>query len=395
MTDTVAVTSLADATAPPQLELVVPVLDEERDLAPSIRRLHAYLTARFPFTWRITIVDNGSTDGTWAEATWLAATLPGVHVLHLDERGRGRALRRAWLASDAAVVAYTDVDLSTDLDALAPLVSAILSGHSELAIGSRLLPGSRIVRGPKRELISRTYNLLLRLVFRTRIHDAQCGFKAVRADVARQLVPLVEDQGWFFDTELLLLAQRRGLRVLEVPVDWVDDPDSRVRVMQTALDDLRGIARMIRRFLTGEVPRAPLPPGLARQLVSFAGIGVVSTFAHLLLFVVLRAPLGAIAANIVALAITAVANTLANRRLTFGVVGRTDRWRHLVEASAVFVLTTTLSTAALAGLRVVLDDPATIVDVVTIFTVQLIATLIRFLTLRHWVFAPRRRGVAA
>jgi len=226
-----------DATVvAPVVDVAVPVYNEERALDGSVRRLHAYLSAGFPFSWRITIVDNASTDGTWWCAARLARDLPGVRALHLDRKGRGLALRSAWASSDATVVAYMDVDLSTDLDALLPLVAPLVSGHSDVAIGSRLLPGAHVARRPKRELISRTYNGLLRTVLATRVHDMQCGFKAVRADVARRLLPAVDDDGWFFDTELLLLAERNGLRIHEVPVDWIDDHDSRVHVARTALD---------------------------------------------------------------------------------------------------------------------------------------------------------------
>src|SRR5207245_8583945 len=169
----------------------------------------------------------------------LAVELVGVRAIHLDRKGRGRALKAAWSASEAPVVAYMDVDLSTDLDALLPLVAPLLSGHSDVAIGSRLAPGARVVRGPRREAISRTYNLILKTALRSGFSDAQCGFKAVRTDVARALLPSVEDQGWFFDTELLVVAERAGLRIHEVPVDWVDDPDSRVDVVGTAMADLR------------------------------------------------------------------------------------------------------------------------------------------------------------
>jgi glycosyltransferase involved in cell wall biosynthesis len=222
----------------PALDLVIPVHNEERDLEPCVRHLHAYLTEQFPYRFRITIADNASTDGTLAVATALEAELPEVTTIHLLHKGRGRALHSVWSGSDAAVLAYMDVDLSTDLAALSPLVAAVLSGHSDLAIGSRLARGAQVVRGPKRELISRGYNLLLRGTLAARFTDAQCGFKAIRADVARQLLPHVGDTGWFFDTELLVIAQRAGLRIHEVPVDWVDDPDSRVVIVATALADL-------------------------------------------------------------------------------------------------------------------------------------------------------------
>ena len=235
--------SARPAAAGPVVDIVVPVYNEERDLGPSVRKLHAFLHA-FPFSSVITIADNASRDGTLALAKQLSAELPGVRVIHLDQKGRGRALRKAWTESDAEVVTYMDVDLSTDLKALLPLVAPIVSGHSDLAIGSRLARGSRTKRGPKREFISRVYNLILRLSLGAGFTDAQCGFKAVRASVARDLIPRIEDQTWFFDTELLILAQRAGLRVHEVPVDWTDDPDSRVAIVRTAVDDLKGVWRL-------------------------------------------------------------------------------------------------------------------------------------------------------
>jgi glycosyltransferase involved in cell wall biosynthesis len=234
----------APTSGPALVDFVIPVYNEERDLGPSVRRLRAYLDAEFPFSAVITIADNASKDGTLALAQRLAAEVPGVRVLHLDAKGRGRALRAAWLQSDATVVAYMDVDLSTDLKALLPLVAPLLSGHSQIAIGSRLARGARTKRGPKREFISRAYMLVLRLALGARFTDAQCGFKAVRAEIARELVPRIEDQTWFFDTELLVLAQRAGMRVHEVPVDWTDDPDSRVAIVRTAIDDLKGVVRL-------------------------------------------------------------------------------------------------------------------------------------------------------
>lgn len=247
------------ATRAVDVDIVIPVYNEERDLNRSVRTLHGYLSERFPFSWTITIVDNGSRDRTWDIACRLAADLDGVHALHLEQKGRGRALRAAWGASPAKVVSYMDVDLSTGLDALLPLVAPLLSGHSDVSIGSRLAPGAHVVRGHKRELISRTYNAILKATLHNRFSDAQCGFKAVRGDVAAALLPLVEDQSWFFDTELLALAEHNGLRIHEVPVDWVDDPDSSVDVRQTAIDDLRGIWRLLRRFAVGGGNVGPAP----------------------------------------------------------------------------------------------------------------------------------------
>ena len=227
-----------------QVEIVIPVRNEERDLGPAVRRLRAYCDDCFPFTARITIADNGSTDRTWARAQDLAKELPLVRAARIERPGRGGALRSIWSGSDADAVAYMDVDLSTDLNALLPLVAPLVSGHSDVAIGTRLARSSRVVRGPKREIISRCYNFLLHASLGTRFSDAQCGFKAVRADAARVLLPLTTDSGWFFDTELLVLAERAGLRIHEVPVDWIDDPDSRVNLVATALGDLRGILQL-------------------------------------------------------------------------------------------------------------------------------------------------------
>lgn len=231
----------------PVVDVVVPVHNEARILASSIWRLRSYLDGVFPFAATVTIVDNASSDGTFDVASRLGAELDGVRVLRLEKKGRGRALRAAWSSSEALVVSYVDVDLSTSLDALLPLVAPILSGHSSLSIGTRLGRGSRVTRSTKRELISRSYSVLVRALLRVPHSDSQCGFKAVDADVARRLLPRVEDEEWFFDTELLTLASREGLRVHEVPVDWVEDHDSRVDIVATARQDLKGILRLMRR----------------------------------------------------------------------------------------------------------------------------------------------------
>jgi putative flippase GtrA len=375
------------------VEIVVPVHNEERDLESSIRALHTYLTDHFSVTWAITIADNASTDGTWAIAEDLADRLSGVACLHLDQKGRGRALRAAWSASTAIVVAYMDVDLSTDLDALLPLVAPLLSGHSDVAIGSRLASSSRVVRGPKRELISRSYNLILRTTLRAGFSDAQCGFKAVRTDVARELLPLVEDQGWFFDTELLVLAEHNGLRIHEVPVDWVDDPVSRVDIVQTATDDLRGVWRMMRRFARGDGELATardvpaVDPRLGPQIVRFASIGVVSTVLFAALFALLDGPLGPVGADVVALLVCAFANTAANRRLTFALRGRAGRVRHYAAGTALGLLPLGLTLAALAVLAA-LGVSSLTVTLVMLTVANLLATVVRFLLLRNWVFRP-------
>ena len=357
----------------PAVDIVVPVYNEEQALERSIRRLHTFLRANLPFAWRIVIADNASIDRTLAIANGLAADLPGVEVRHLSEKGRGRALRATWSESDADVVCYMDVDLSTGLNALLPLVAPLVSGHSDVAIGTRLAHTSRVVRGRKREIISRSYNRLLHLALGARFSDAQCGFKALRADVARELLPEVRDEGWFFDTELLILAQRRRLRIHEVPVDWIDDPDSRVDVVSTALDDLRGVARL----------------ALELPVVRFAIIGVLSTIAYALLFLLLRAPLAPDGANAIALAITAVANTQANRYFTFRLRGRDGLFRQHAAGALVYVLALGMTAGALGLLGALNPHPARAVEVTVLVTASLLATVTRYVALRTWVFAHR------
>jgi len=493
----------------PVLDVVVPVFNEETDLEPNVRRLHAHLTESFPYPFRITVADNASTDRTPRIAARLAAELPGTEWLRLPEKGRGRALRAAWSQSPAPVLAYVDVDLSTELAAVLPLVAPLISGHSDLAIGTRLAPASRVVRGPKREVTSRCYNALLRSTLAVGFSDAQCGFKAVRRDVAEVLLPLVEDTGWFFDTELLVIAERAGLRIHEVPVDWVDDPDSRVDVLATALADLRGIARIAGALARGTLSPAALtrdpdlaapdpgtptepaaqpthaqagsgaqpthaqagsgvqltraqagsgvqltraqagsgvqltraqagpgvqlthaqpgsgvqltwaqaeqvaqlthaqpgpgvqpthaqvgqaaqltrvPAGPAAQLARFAAIGAMSTVGHLLLYAALSPALGAQAANALALLLCALANTAANRRLTFGHRGRGSALRHHGKGLVVFLIGLALTSGSLAALHHAAPTAGHATDLAVLLAANLTATVLRFLLLRAWVF---------
>ncbi len=391
------------------IDVVIPVYNEQNDLAQAVRRLHTYLTNSLPYTFQITIADNASTDGTGAIADELAAHYSEVGVLHLSEKGRGRALKAAWAASGATVLAYMDVDLSTDLAALLPLIAPLLTGHSDLAIGTRLARGSRVVRGPKREFISRSYNQILRRTLAAHFTDAQCGFKAIRADVAAQLLPLVQDDGWFFDTEMLVLAERSGLRIHEVPVDWVDDPNSSVDIVATAMTDLKGVWRVGRALSTGSLPlteiRAQLgrgsiepetpgvPAGMTKQIVRFAAIGSLSTLAYLLLFLVCHPFMGAQPANFLALALTAIANTAANRRFTFGVRERAGAARHQLQGFGVFLLGLAITSGSLALLQATAPTAGRLLELTVLVTANLVATVLRFLLMRRWIF--RRSVVTA
>jgi putative flippase GtrA len=385
----------------PAVDVVIPVHNEQQALERSVLRLYAHMRCVMPYTFRITIADNASTDLTWEIASRLARDVPEVRAVHLSEKGRGRALSHVWSTSDAAVLAYMDADLSTDLAAVLPLVAPLLSGHSDLAIGTRLGRGSRVVRGPKRELISRAYNLIVRTSLGAGFSDAQCGFKAIRADAAAELLPLVEDPEWFFDTELLVLAERSGMRIHEVPVDWIDDPSSTVDVVDTARKDLAGIWRLGRGLGSGQIPLSTLrhasaaeevtgsPTGIVGQLARFALIGVVSTLAFAALYWVLRSGMSAQWANAVALMLTALGNTAANRAFTFGVRGRPDRLRHQAQGLVVFGIGLAVTAGALVALDSLAPDASRRLELVVLTAANVLATLIRFLLYRAWVFGDR------
>lgn len=381
------------------IDFVIPVFNEERALEASVRRLDGYLRGRLPYSYCITIADNASVDRTAMIAERLAHEVDAVRVLHLAQRGRGRALRAAWQSSTAAVVGYMDVDLSTDLKAIPPLVAPLLSGHSDVAIGTRLARGSRVTRGPRREIISRGYNRLLRTLLGAPFSDAQCGFKALRRDVAADLLPLIEDESWFFDTELLVLAGEAGLRIHEVPVDWIDDSDSRVDIAATVWEDLRGIGRLARGLVFGTIPLDQVRRGpvisdaaarrsLTAQLVRFAGVGVLSTLAYLLLYVVLRGALPAGLANLIALLATALANTAVNRRVTFGVSAATGAVRHHLAGLTAFAVAFGLTSGALAALHAATPDPSRLAEVSVLVVANAVATLLRFVVLRFVVAGP-------
>lgn len=378
------------------LEVVIPVFDEEAQLAASVERVLAHLRS-MPWSFQITIADNASTDQTAVIARRLSHTHPEVTVVHLAEKGRGRALKRVWSTSESDVLVYMDVDLSTDLAALLPLVAPLVSGHSDLAIGSRLSRASRVERGAKRELISRSYNLILRRALRAHFSDAQCGFKAIRRSAARELLPLVEDNEWFFDTELLVVAERAGLRIHEVPVDWTDDPSSSVDIVRTAIDDLKGVARLGRSLVRGSLPLREIGERLGRtsseaasgrlgmQVGIFLVIGVASTLAYAGLYVGLRSSMSPWWANFTALLATAVVNTAANRRFTFGWKGPRHVLRHQLQGLLIFVAGLVVTSGAL-GLLHVLGSASRGVEVVVLTAANLAVTAVRFAAMKLWVF---------
>jgi putative flippase GtrA len=380
------------------LDVVIPVHNEELQLAASVGRVLDHLRS-MPWDFRLTIADNASTDQTTMIARRLGHTHPEVTVVHLAEKGRGRALKRVWSTSESDVLVYMDVDLSTDLAALLPLVAPLVSGHSDLAIGSRLSPASRVERGAKREFISRSYNLILRRALHARFSDAQCGFKAVRRDAARELLPLVEDNAWFFDTELLVVAERAGLRIHEVPVDWTDDPHSSVDIVRTALDDLKGVARVGRSLIGGTLPLSEIGERLGRtsteagrgrlgmQVGIFLVVGICSTLVYALIYLWVRTTMTPGWANFTALLVTAVANTAANRRFTFGVKGAKASLRHQVQGLVIFAAGLLVTSGALAVLHG-LGSTSRAGEVVVLTTANLAVTVLRFVAMKLWVFRP-------
>ncbi|MFE3175189.1 glycosyltransferase [Amycolatopsis sp. NPDC059090] len=396
-------TSPEPGAATATVDIVIPVYNEERALPGCVQVLREFLRREFPFEWTIVIADNASTDRTLEVAEALARDDKALRVRHLDRKGRGLALRETWRASTADVVVYMDVDLSTGLDALLPLVAPLVNGHSDLAIGSRLAPGARTVRGPKREFVSRCYNKMIRLSHGARFSDAQCGFKAARTDVLRPLLDHVRDDAWFFDTELLLLAEHNGLRVHEVPVDWVEDADSRVDVAKTALDDIRGLIRVARAKAAGtakvpDLPRRPAPraahpdavlspPGGGRfwEILSFAVIGVLSTVANLALYGLFRLWWPVLAANLAALVLTTLFNTEANRRFTFAGAGTPRRKAHL-QGFVVFGLYYAFTSAALLLLHALVAEPGRALELTVLLAASVLGTAGRFVLLRTWVF---------
>ena len=247
--DIIAAVTMANPTVAPgtkTLDVFIPVYNEEHDLRPSVTKLREFLKVNCPYKWRIVVANNASIDKTLDIAKQLKAEFPGeVDYIHLDQKGRGRALRKAWTESSADVACYMDVDLSTNLKHLVEMVDPLFKGEYQIGIGNRLMRGSRVKRQFKREVISRIYNIIVKVMFpNRRFSDAQCGFKAITCMAAKDLLPNIQDNRWFFDSELLLRAEQQGYKVWEVPVEWVEDLDTRVKIASTAIEDLKGLWRV-------------------------------------------------------------------------------------------------------------------------------------------------------
>ena len=378
---------------PLDVEIVVPVYNEAPQLAERIIALRTFLDESFPFRALITVVDNASTDdtdrvahraGRRPSAAWPLCTCR-ARVVATRCVPRGRPAMPRWSPT------WTSTSRPS-LAALLPLVAPLLSGHRDVAVGSRLAPGAHVVRGPQRELISRSYNFFLKLTLQGRFSDAQCGFKALRRDAAEQLLPLIEDNEWFFDTELLVTAERLGLRIGEVPVDWVDDPDSRVHLVSTAADDLRGVWRMLVRRPKG-LRRLRSNEVAADQLLRFAGVGVVSTLGYLFLFVAWRPLLGAFSADAVAMAIATLFNTAVHRELSRTTDGQARRGRLFAVAGGLYLVSLGFTTLGLVVAQWVAPS-ALLAELVALTVANLLAAVLRFTVLRAWIFRPSARAGA-
>jgi putative flippase GtrA len=345
-----------------QVDIVVPVTTEQRDLELSIIRLHSFLAGTFPFTAHVTITAAGPHDGTWALARRLADTYPEVSAMRADAASRGPALRAAWAASESEVLAYLDPDLSIDLAALVPLVSPLVAGDADVAVGTRLTPGARPQAGPRREVTSCGYSLLVQAGLGTGLADTQCGFKAITRASARTLLAGTSDTDWFFDAELIALAERAGLRIREVAVNKPGGRDLAPRAQRHRARWLRG------------------------PLARFAAIGLVSTVAYAGIYLALRQVMPAAAANAVGLLITAVANTAANRRFTFGVGGRAHAVRHQLRGLLAFGAGLALTTGALIILSVADRKAGSSTELAVVIAASIAATLLRFGLFSNWVF---------
>jgi glycosyltransferase involved in cell wall biosynthesis len=236
-----------------KVNVTIPVYNEEKVLEKSIFTLTKFLEKNFSeYTWEILIADNASIDKTLEVAKMLKNKYEKVNYIHLDQKGRGRALKKAWSESDADIVSFMDADLSTRLEHFPEMINGMVKGGYSIAIGSRLIKNSRTKRSFRREFISRFYNLLVRSLFYTKFSDAQCGFKAVTREVVNKIIiPYVEDTGWFFDSELLIIGEKLGYKILDIPVEWIEDTDSRVKIIKTATDDIKGLLRVKSNFMKG------------------------------------------------------------------------------------------------------------------------------------------------
>jgi glycosyltransferase involved in cell wall biosynthesis len=229
------------------VEITVPVYNEEKELAKSITTLYDFCLKNLKdYDWRITIADNASVDNTSGVASTLTKKYPEVKYFKLEQKGRGRAIKKVWKESGCDYCVYMDLDLSTDLIHLPNILKKLQEGY-DIAVGSRLARGAKVEgRTWLRELTSRTLNFIfIQLFFHTNFTDAQCGFKGVTKNVVKNLLPKIEDNGWFFDGEMLIVGEKSGYKIYDEPVHWVDNPGSTVRLISTIWGDILSMKRLL------------------------------------------------------------------------------------------------------------------------------------------------------
>lgn len=374
------------------VDIVIPTYNEEKAITACVETLVSYVE-HLGLDYTITVADNGSTDATPNLVQGLVEKYEQVRLLRIVEKGKGIAIRTAWAQSTADIVAYMDVDLSTDLNALGALLMPLMTGHSEVAIGTRLSPSSRVERGTKREFVSRGYNLLMRVLMNARFSDAHCGFKAFRTSVAQQLIPYVKDNTWFFDAEILLLAERAGYRITEVPVDWVDDPDTKVDIFKTAKIDLQGMCRVRRAIAKREIPFQDFdvvarPGSETGKVIRFIVIGVMTTVVYTVLFWVLTHILSNVfAANFTAMLLAAIVNTIWNRAYTFQVDKSDYRATDHIMGVVVFLVGYGFSSMALWLLHYFDPGSHAFAETAVVTLANLVVTLVKYICFRIWFSA--------
>ena len=227
----------------PSALVVLPVYNEEKAVRKGVETLVSFLNKHERYTWKVAISDNNSNDRTAEISRELELENPIVSYLHIPQKGRGIALRTAWEQADTDYVSYMDIDLSTGLDALIKAIDA-LAGGADIAVGTRLAKESNTTRCLKREFISRSYNIVIKMSLGTHFNDAHCGFKTGRREVVQKMLPYIEDNEWFFDTEFLFYGEKLGYKIVEIPVTWVEDPDTKAKIFKDAYDDIRGLYRL-------------------------------------------------------------------------------------------------------------------------------------------------------
>jgi len=230
-----------------KIDIVIPVYNEAPILRKNVSRVVSFLELDSAYKdYKVIIVDNGSRDKTFEIAQELAVQYAKVNVIHLNQKGRGRALRKAWQESEADIVSYMDADLSTDLEAMHKLFNAIIIDGYDIAVGFRLSSVFRVKRTLVRSFLSYGYNLLIKIIWRIKeLPDVQCGFKALTKNAADAIVPKIENQNWFFDTELLILAYRRRCKIKFIPVKWEERLNGKVKILDTVFEDIVGIVKLL------------------------------------------------------------------------------------------------------------------------------------------------------